>query len=150
MTSVSDHLTKASSVSSSTSSLSASVNDSQCEEAKLMSVDTFSETDKTESGERHEEATGEPDSISISVANKQAAGGSETTQMHNETETFEEDADGQVHRVPFSVDRRNSANVAFFSGSVENLLKETDGLHFNSLSAYVRYTIIKILFIHQC
>ena len=31
----------------------------------------------------------------------------------------------RLHRVPFSVDRRNSAHLAFFSGSVEDLLEHS-------------------------
>lgn len=57
----------------------------------------------------------------------------------------EEDHDG-VHRVPFSVDRRNSAHLAYFSGSVEDLLEHSGHRQRRrskaerSVSAFIRYS----------
>ena len=40
----------------------------------------------------------------------------------------DEDTDG-LHQVPFSVDRSNSAHLAYFSGSVEDLLEHSGRRH---------------------
>ncbi len=53
------------------------------------------------------------------------------------------DTDG-LHQVPFSVDRSNSARLAYFSGSIEELLEHSSfgqqrmRSRKNSLSAFIR------------